>query len=200
MNCNEVQQRLIENDVDSAVEEHLALCAECRREQLALQQVTDLLSQSKAPIVQVDVQAIYQQESERQQRQMRRWKRIAILTSMAAALVMVFLWLRLEVSVDGQQLTIRWGAPSRPREPIPPWNDLLARQQKQKQELRLLSQLLQEHATNVDEREVEQHQKLLRLQGRIEELRQRVIQVQAVTQRDLAALVQTLFEVQKGKP
>jgi hypothetical protein len=110
---------------DSArVQEHLASCAVCRREEAALAQLRQLLDGVPAPPVPdrpVDLPGLYRQVAAHQAARLRRWRRSVLAAcAAAAALVALVLLPHFELRVEGHQLTLRWGAtPASPDLPAP---------------------------------------------------------------------------------
>src|SRR5262245_40570616 len=115
MKCHEIHELLplhlygdLELNERSAVEEHLSACPECRAELAALGGVRRALDVTPAEFCHVDVASIYRAESDRLHRRSRRWRAAAVLTAIAAVLLLA---LRVEVRADGRQLIVRWGNP-----------------------------------------------------------------------------------------
>ena len=114
----------------------------------------------------VDVAAIYCAALEREIRSNRRWKRVAAVGAMLAASLLFFALLpKLEVHADANEFSIRWGTPS----PIPvaiqpvlpqPDHELHQLAVNQQRELKTLKELLLTLATDVEERDTRQQEKL----------------------------------------
>src|SRR5438105_2559886 len=101
MNCDLVRDKLallLYGDVGAAekaeLEKHLAECAGCRRELRLLGDVRRLLNSQRTPDFRIDLPLLYRQAAARQ---VRRWRRVAILvTGVAALFAFVAFGLRLE--------------------------------------------------------------------------------------------------------
>jgi len=118
MNCSHVRDNLaalLYGDLPAAekaeLEKHLAGCLDCRREYRSLEAIRQLLGTQPAPEVQINLPELYRLAGQRQERRLRRWRRVALLVSSAAALFAVLaLGLRLEARVEPHQLVLRWGS------------------------------------------------------------------------------------------
>lgn len=94
------------------IEEHLATCPACRAELAACKHTRALLDQVPAPAVDVNAARILQREALRQLGRLRRWRRLAILTTGAAAAIgLLLVGLNLDVRVEAHQVVLRWGSP-----------------------------------------------------------------------------------------
>ncbi|MGH7058704.1 MAG: anti-sigma factor family protein, partial [Acetobacteraceae bacterium] len=96
---------------DAALKEHLAGCDACRREAEALQGVRRLLDDAPVPRIEVNLPQLHRSLAERQIRQMRRWRRVAVALGALAAVLLLAVGLRLEVRLQAGQLLVRWGDP-----------------------------------------------------------------------------------------
>src|SRR5262249_58823800 len=104
MNCSQVRERLpglLYGDLSAAeadgVEKHLAACAACQREHVALHGVRRALDTLPTPPVAIDLPRLYHEESVRRARQLRRWRRTALALAGIAAVLLLVVALRLEV-------------------------------------------------------------------------------------------------------
>src|SRR5262249_34481212 len=105
----------LEPEEKSLLEKHLAECSGCRREYRALSGVRQLLDQVPVPKGQIDLSGLYREVAQRQDRRARRWRRLAICVSGAAALfAFLAAGLRLETRLEPHQVILRWGAPPTP--------------------------------------------------------------------------------------
>ncbi len=128
MNCSDVRDQLpgllygdLRPEDKVQVEKHLSDCPGCRREYDALQGIRRLLESLPAPEVEIDLPRLYRQAAQRQERRVRRWRRVAIWVSSAAALLVVLAFgVRLEARLDSRQLVIRWGSPTEPANEVSP--------------------------------------------------------------------------------
>jgi hypothetical protein len=207
MNCPQVRDHLpalLYGDLAPAeaapVEEHLKACTACQLERAALDRLRQALDAVPVPAVAVDVAQVYRLEAERQQRRLRRWRRLAVAAVAAAAAVVVLTAaLRLEVRVEGNQVSLRWGAP--PAAPDValaagrPESRPLAEAQEQ---LQLLSELLQGLREDCDARDQRRQEALARLQAQLDDLRQHVARRWDVTDADVAALSARSTPPEKG--
>ncbi len=219
MNCSDVHQRLpnfLYGDADpqeaSAIQEHLKGCRDCRKDELNLQRLRQALDAVPAPTVNVDLQRVYQATSLRQARKLRRWRRAAYALCALAALLLVAVFLRFEVRVEGHQLSVRWGAvPEVPPASAPADNDNVALQQTDHlppldsrpsavdERLQLLASLIDALTIEIDSHEANQQQEIARLRQRLELLQASGDTRWHNTERDLAALYVAQFgSSQKG--
>src|SRR5262249_20849602 len=120
-NCHQTREALpallygdLPPDEATAVRHHLAECPACRAEQAALQQVRSLLDAAEPPAVAVDLPRLYRAAVQRQEKQLRRWRRLACAALAAAAMLLLVFGLKLEVRLEQHQLVLRWGAPPAP--------------------------------------------------------------------------------------
>jgi anti-sigma factor RsiW len=201
VNCNDVRDRLpahlygdLPPDETLAVQTHLLECADCRQEFTAMSGVWVALDAGPIPTVAVDLPRLYLAAADRQRRQARRWRRLALAgTALAAALLLAF-GSKLEVRVDGQQVVVRWGR--LPAEPpavtLPPATEPAANVDER---LRLLQELAHALAADVDSQDQRQRDELTRLRAQVESLRRQTDRRWAETARDVTALytMQTRF-------
>jgi Putative zinc-finger len=118
MNCTDVRAALpalLYEDVSpqeaAALRAHLADCPDCRAEQAALQRLGTLLTTVPAPAIRVDLARLYHEDARREHQRLRRWRRAALCSFAAAAVVLLALAVGLELRVDHHQVVLRWGTP-----------------------------------------------------------------------------------------
>jgi hypothetical protein len=208
MNCAQIRDRLLAwryNELpgaeQTAVEVHLRGCAGCREQSIAWDELRGKLDAFRAPAVDVDVGRLYQEAFHRQERRLRRWRRMAVAVSAAAAMVLIALGLRLEIQVGASQVVFRWGsapksalgtsaassAPHGVASPIDP------------EEFQLVKDLIRVLAQDVQSRDREHREQLLRLQARIEAFLDTAYDRSTSMERDVAALYAAQFRLpQKG--
>lgn len=176
---------------------HLQQCAGCQQELTALGGVRQALdAASVVPAATVDLGRIYAQASQRQQRQLRRWRRVAVLVTAAAALLLLVLGLQLEARWEGHQFVVRWGAPPAPVAvapvPVPPPS--AARPAAVgAEDIQLVKGLIQVLMTDMQDRDQRQQRALARLQLHLDALQRQQQQRWVATERDLSALYTAQF-------
>ncbi len=118
MTCHDVKRHLpllLYGDLEAApraqVEAHLSACASCRDEHAALAATRQALASAATPAVEVDVTRILQRAGGAAATTAKRWRRLAIGLSAAAAVLVAVLLVRLEIRFEGHQLVLRWGTP-----------------------------------------------------------------------------------------
>jgi anti-sigma factor RsiW len=196
MKCNEARAALpllIYGDADAvqqaALRDHLARCADCRREQQALKRVQRLLHTAVAPPVALDISRLQQAEFTRQLRRVRRWRRSAVALGAVAALLLLGLGLRLEVRLSAGQLTLRWGEPpTPPAVSSQPLTTATTRTPETEAELRILSELLHALKQDAEERDRQSQERLDLLQERLHALQTQTDQRWDSTEQDVTAL------------
>jgi hypothetical protein len=218
MNCAEVRRLLpvlLVGDASAAeaarVEEHLGGCPACRRERAAVEQLGALLGETAAPPVSIDLPRLYREAAARQERRLRRWRRLALVSAAAAAAVfLIAAALRLEVRLEAHEAVVRWGAPptAPAAPPIPPeappvperWEPVFveAPPAELEEQIRLLTELTRLLAADLDARDQRQRRDVARLQAELLQLRQQVVQWRLATERDVAALYATQYPSKKG--
>jgi predicted anti-sigma-YlaC factor YlaD len=131
MNCELARDLLplaltgdLEPAQSTALDEHLASCAACRRERAALQSVRAALDAPATPNVSVDVAAIWHDAAARQNRSLRRWRRVAVAGGALAASLLLLALLRVDIQLGNGQLVLSWGAPTEVPAPGRPVDDL----------------------------------------------------------------------------
>ncbi|HZV05470.1 MAG TPA: zf-HC2 domain-containing protein [Gemmataceae bacterium] len=175
---------------DAALKEHLANCADCRREHEALIGVRRLLTGAPVPNVTVDVSEIQRSLAERQIRTGRNWRRVALGMGGIAAVLLLALGLRLEVRLDANQLVVRWGDP--PVDPAfqpdttPP--ERQAGKPDLREDLHILSDLIHALKQDADERDQRFTERLDRLQQHVHALQSQSDTRWDTTEKDVAAL------------
>jgi hypothetical protein len=209
MNCPEASDRLpalLYGDLQpaeaSALQEHLATCAACRRRHAALERVRCALDTVPAPEVQVDVPRLYREAAARQLRRARRWRGAAVACAAVAALLLAVLGLRIQVRVEGQQLVVRWGAvPVNDAVPVPAPAQRVQPPPSPEVEERLcvLSELIHALADEVEARDEQEQQRVARLQARLDELQRQDNRRWNETERNVAALYAAQFIAKKGE-
>jgi hypothetical protein len=208
MNCASVRALLVESLGDdlpaeqrSALETHLAGCADCRRERATLAHVCRLLDATPAPVVQVDVAAIHAEAARREARRARRWRRLSVGVGLAASILLVVSVWRMELRVEGHQVTLRWGAP--PPAPQPLGTDQRHDDRGIEEKVKLLSDLVQALAVDVQMRDVAQQEAVARLQARLTQALNEASRSRAVSEQDISTLtqfVQTMLREKGGQP
>jgi len=209
MNCSLVRPLLpvalygdLSPEEAASVEEHLTSCPACRRERAELERVRAALTAMSAPLVQVDLPALYRQTAESQARRVRRWRRTALALCGVAAALLLVIGLRLEVRVAANQLTVRWGSPPEkagapPKQPpAPPIRVERPKglpAQEVRERLRLMDELIHALTADMQERDVQQHERLARIQERLNRLGEQAQLWQTETERNVAALYAAQF-------
>jgi hypothetical protein len=176
-----------------AVHKHLAGCPPCRAEYAALRQVHALLDAPAAPESAVDLPRLYREAARRQERRLRRWRRVAVATLAAAAVLLAVFGLGLEVRLERHQVVFRWGAPARPEAPPPTPKPPAERPPAPDGELQLVKDLIHLLAADVQAQNRQHKQALRRLQERLDELRLHVDRRWDATERDVSALYTAQF-------
>jgi hypothetical protein len=181
-----------------AVQQHLAGCPPCRAEFAALRQVRAALdaAPAAAPRAEVDLTRLYREAARRQAQRLRRWRRRAVASLAAAAVLLVAFGLNLEVRLERHQVVLRWGTPPQaeaPR-PAPPMPDAARPNAADRDaEMQLVKDLIHLLAADVQARDSEQKEALLALRARFEALRAHTNERWAATDRDLTALYTVQF-------
>jgi hypothetical protein len=203
MNCSAVRDHLplyvygdLPEDVSDLVRQHLIGCAACRREHAGLLEVRQLLDATPAPAVSVDIAGVYQHAAEQAASRQRRWRRIAVAGwGAVAAVLLVALFCRFEVHVEGHQLTLRWGNP--PAAPVPPSPAVVTIDP---ESLRLLQELTQALATEVEMCDARQQVALARLREELHFVQQQFESRWAAAAEDVAALYTAHFRPKGTMP
>lgn len=118
MNCHNIRELLpslvygeLPDEDSAAVRHHLDRCPSCEEEHRGLLRLRRSLDLVVADESRVDLSRLYRQAFETDQRRARRWRRAALAFLAAAAGLLILVFARLEVRVEGHQLTFRWGSP-----------------------------------------------------------------------------------------
>jgi hypothetical protein len=198
MNCTEARAALPlliygeANPHDAPLEEHLRHCADCRREQQALESVRRMLDAVPVPRIEVDVPQLFQSLADGQARRLRRWRRVALAFGAVAALLLFVFGLRLHVRVETNQIIVCWG--DLPRPVSPAFQPDVSEQQRQagksdlREDLRVLSDLIHALKQDADERDQRFEERLDRLQKHVLALQSQADLRWNATEQDVAAL------------
>jgi hypothetical protein len=218
MNCFHIRADLpgllygdLKPEEASRVTDHLDACPDCRREYAALEQLRGLLNVAPVPEVAVDLPRLYRDVAERQERRLRRWRRAAVLALAAAAAVVVLaIGLSLHVQIDPNQAIVRWGTPPAPSEPVPaPAPQIPAvtvtrveyrSSPEIEDQLRILSELVQVLASDLDTRDQRQQAELTRLQTRLQNLQRLTAEHWTATERDIEGIYMLQLSQNKKGP
>jgi hypothetical protein len=202
MNCQQVRGLLplhaygdLRSDEKSVVDAHLRDCPECRAELAALASIRSALDAIPAGSVNVNLMQIYRNEADRLRRRARRWRYAAAATAVA---VVVVLMVRLDVRLDGRQITIRWGAAPQ-HEPVemavnqittPPEMKIPAQLDER---IRTMSELIQALAANVEASDRERQQQLVSMKLELASMNRKSQERMSEAERDLSALYAAQF-------
>jgi hypothetical protein len=213
----------------AAIEAHLAGCSACREESSAWQGLRQRLEAFKGPALQIDLPRIYQQAAQRHERRVRRWRRTALAVLGMAAAVLIAAGLKLEIRVEASQVVLGWGGsakvipqtPDTPPQPAAVPGGPLAQisaqdlesirawakemrthgriRQVNGEDLELVTELIRALAKDVQTRDRQQQDALLRFQARFETL---LVRAMASNDRDVAALYNAFVRIPKkgGNP
>jgi hypothetical protein len=207
MNCATIRTQLLEllygelpTGEAGTVEAHLAGCPCCRAEYAALRQLRERLDAVTTPKVHVNVARIQQQAMELQDRRMRRWRRIALAAGGLAAAVLLVSFLRFEIRLDTHQIVLTWGSPAM-AVPVPLGVGIIppvAAAKKRvstdiEEQIQLVKELVHALARDVNARDQQRQQELVRVMARLQELQRQSANQRAATERDLAALYVAYF-------
>ncbi|HMF15306.1 MAG TPA: zf-HC2 domain-containing protein [Gemmataceae bacterium] len=198
MNCTPIRPllpllsygELPANEAD-AIRAHLADCAACRKELAEFQHVRAALGCPKVPVVHVDLPRLFHEAADRQARRVRRWHRAGVaVTGIAAALLLIAV-LRLEIRVETQQLTLRWGAV--PVQDLAQAEQVVVRADPAalaalQERVHVLDDLLHAVIIDIADRDERQAQRLARLFERLEEVRVQNGRRWSETERNVAAM------------
>lgn len=181
---------------EGALRQHLTGCPACRHEYESLQGIRRALDAVPTPRVEVDLPRLYQSVADRQAQRLRRWRRIAVALSAAAAVLLMLAVLRVQIRLDAGQLLVRWGEPPGKQEergggtaaaPVQVRADPTAAAETEAQ-LRLLSDLIHALKDDGDDRDQRFQQRLDRLQDHVRALQTQADQRWTTTEQDMAAL------------
>jgi hypothetical protein len=208
MICSDIQQLLplfLSRDLAGAeaarVQEHLQSCALCRGEKAALEKLQGLLDRIPETTDSLDIGRLYRQMALRDQLRARTWRRIGLLTSVAAAALLILLvgW-RCELRWEPHQIVLRWGglspaetlAEERPAKARPESSQLPAAERDLSigmlDQLHILSELIQGLADESEAHDRRSEMTLVNLQVRIDALQRQVAERYTSLERDVAAL------------
>jgi hypothetical protein len=202
MNCPLVHSKLplflyddLSPDERGPIEKHLADCAGCRGELEALRGARQLLGHLPTADVAIDLPRLYQDGLRRHEKQARKWRRVAVFISAAAAVALLALvGLRLEVRSDGEQLVVRWGTPLAVQ--APPQTEVVSLPAKPQaslpagveERLQLMNALVRAVADGLQSLDDRQRQQLEQIQSRINAAQQQSAQRLALLERNLVYL------------
>jgi anti-sigma factor RsiW len=206
MNCTQVRDSLplllygdLKPDEADAIHKHLGGCQGCQGEYAALQRLRQALDRLPAPAVEVQLPRVYAGAARLQEKRLRRWRRVALLSLAVAAVVLLALLLNLEVRWDAQQVVLRWGAPppvpalaAQPQPPIAPAREGPAAPITA-EEIRLVKELIHALADDAESRDQQQRQTVLALHTRLEEIRRQMQQRSVALEHDVHALYTAYF-------
>jgi predicted anti-sigma-YlaC factor YlaD len=203
MNCQEIRELLpalaygdVPAEIRAKVDEHLAICQPCRAEQAALAEVGRLLDLSPVPKIQVNVPRIYAEARRRQERQTRRWRRVAFAALGMAAALLVVLCLKLDVRWQDHQLVLRFGPPDVADKTAEPKPLVVAERltpqalppQVTATDLQLVRDLVHALAATVEERDSKFDESLARLELQLTQAQNQARTRWAATERYVSAL------------
>ena len=194
MNCVETRAALpglLYGDVPfeqaAAMRDHLAACLACREEEAALRRIGRLLNAAPVPATRVDVARLYQEASRRQQQRLRRWRRVALACSAAAATLLLIMGLRLELRVEAHQMVLRWSTP--PERPDAPGPQPVPRQVTvNPEDVHLVQRLIHALADDVAARDRETQETFEGLEARVDALQRQAQDRWDATQRFVSTL------------
>jgi hypothetical protein len=205
MTCSEVRARLplwlygdVNDGDERAIQNHLAHCPPCRRVRQGLENARTLLDAAPVAETAVDLAAIFRRAAAEQERQTRRWRRVARATvGLAAAVLVGLLLTRAEVRVGDGQLVLRWGVPaaadpSRPGGAAPAVAAPPALADVQER-LRVISELSLALAQDVQGRDDALRQELRALRDRVLSTQAQLNQRMSVAERNLDAIYTDRF-------
>ncbi len=201
MNCTEARQAMnqqlcgdLEADQTAQLEQHLQLCSDCRQEHERWQRLRHMLDAPSTPTVSVDVAAIYGQAEQRRERQLRRWRRVALAGLAVAASLLLVLGLKLEVRLEPGAVSLRWGKPPEPKPPehlapsaLPHQPPIIAATVTPA-DVQLIRELVHVLAQDVETRDRRQQEALDMLATRLDELQTQTREHWRATARDVAGL------------
>jgi hypothetical protein len=214
MNCPQVRARLpgllygdLAPEDAAAIEAHLVVCGDCRRDRDALHHVRQALDVVPTATAAVDLPRLYRDAAQAQERRLRRWRRAALALGAVAAAVALFAVLpSLEFRCDAHQFVVRWGAPppvpeSAPQPSEPP-SRLPEPERTQfvsttspdvEEQLRLLNKLVPLLAADADSRDERWRAEFATVRAQMNDLRNQTQQWRLATARDVAAIYAVQF-------
>jgi hypothetical protein len=186
------------------LEQHLAECPACQQELAVYRRLRQELSTQPLAAGTVDVPRIYQAQALRWRRRSRLYQWAG---SVAVAACFLVLFTRLEVQVNGQQMTLRWGrseAPpvenkqvagpvieTRPAVPEAP-KELVER-------IRVMNDLIYALADTIESSDRSRHDEMQQLRRDLAALQQRTDLQFVETQHDMNALYTAQFGGRSGE-
>jgi anti-sigma factor RsiW len=210
MNCTDIRDRLLAwqyQELPAAeralVTKHLESCAACQEHSLVWRELSRRLDAFTGPAVAVDLPRLFHQVVQRQEQRARRWRRTALaFVAAVAAVLLIAIGLRLEIRLDGSQVVVRWGDPPpvAPQTPAPPSASATVPNQfsvphVDPDDLQLVKDLVRVLAQEIQTRDRQQQQGLLRLQARFEAFLGAIDVRSANNERDVAALYSAQFRI-----
>lgn len=216
MNCTKFQKQLSEYITGElperdakVISQHIEKCAGCRREHHTLQRVLGALDETPpAERVNVDYSKLYQQAAFENQRQLRRWRRIGIGVTAAAAVLLVFVGLKLHVQIDRHQFVLRWSEPpvdrqSQPQQQVNPpvVNDQpeVSKLAVTAEDFELMKQLVHALAADIDRVDDKYQEQLIDLSSKYSSLESLTKERWTAAQRQFYVLYTAQFgDVRKG--
>jgi hypothetical protein len=117
MNCTAIKQQLVEllygelnAEEQRTIEKHLAGCEACRAEWDALRQTRNQLNRLKVSENQprLDVLPMHRKAAMRSEQRRRRWKRTAIVSGAAVALLLISVISQLHIQIHSSHIVIGW--------------------------------------------------------------------------------------------
>jgi anti-sigma factor RsiW len=116
MNCDSVRPQLADwvgGELNAReaeiVQQHVGGCDSCRAEADSLRQVLAELDALPVPKVEMDWRRLYQRADAHRQRQARRWRRVGVAAVAVAAMLLLFVGLRVQVRIEANQIVLSWG-------------------------------------------------------------------------------------------
>ena len=211
MNCTEIRPLLpgllygdLPTPIVALVQAHRADCPACAAEFEALRQVRGALDALPVPSATVDLAQLYREVAQRQERSLRRLRRVCFAAVACAAAVVLIVGLsRLEVRFEGHQVVVRWGTP--PPLPEPPPAPVLPpvavapspRIAEIEERINLLGDLVQALSADSDRRSALRDDEVVAMRREIVDLQQQLAQLRLATDKDVAALYAAQFVSRK---
>jgi hypothetical protein len=206
MTCTEVRALLpvhLYRDLlaadDAAVTQHLRECATCQAEAAALNRVRSALDATPTPTVHVNVPALFNKVAERN---VRRWRRLAIAGAALAAGLLIVLGLRLHLTIGNGQIVIAWGGMvSRESPPSAPASALggASRLNALDERVQLLQELTRALAADIESRDRQRSTELDAMRVRVDTLQQYAARQWADAERTMNALYVAQFKRSEEK-
>jgi anti-sigma factor RsiW len=211
MNCDDIRTRLLAwhyEELPAAeqaeVARHVDGCGSCREQSLAWQELGRKLDTLRVPAAHVELPRLFQQAVQRQERRLRGWRRTAAALVAAAAVGLIAVGLKLQIRMEASQVVVSWGNPpeAKPQVPELPSPPTIAPvqptvSQVNPEDVQLVKDLVRALATEIQWRDHQQQENLLRLQARFEALLGGALDRWASNERDVAALYSAQFRLHK---